>query len=128
MLKKILLSLLSIQSSIYFTQYNVFAAGHQNSMLPNSTDWKWVTQNLLDDWDWEDQADQISSWVVESIEWLLPLVAIGVFLFVGIKLAIAKWNPEEFKKAWMQFVYAIVGIFAVSFAWVTVKLVSGLSF
>jgi hypothetical protein len=28
----------------------------------------------------------------------------------------------------MQFVYAIIGIFAVSFAWITVKLVSGLSF
>jgi hypothetical protein len=96
-------------------------------MLPKSEDGQWVTQNLLDDADWEKQVDSLSSWVVESIEWLLPLVAVGVFLFVGIKLAIARWNPEEFKKAWMQFLYAVIGIFAVSFAWITVKLVSGLS-
>lgn len=124
MLKKILFSVVFLQALV---STNVFADKYKNDMLPVSDDDKWVTKNLLDWADWQTQADNLSSWIVESIEWLLPLVAIWVFLFVGIKLAIARWNPEEFKKAWMQFVYAVIGIFAVSFAWVTVKLVSGLS-
>ena len=69
-------------------------------------------------------------WVVEyvrsSIFWLLPLIAIAVFLYVGFKLIVARWNPEEFKKAWKTFIYAVIGIFVVSFAWVAVKLVSGI--
>ena len=124
MFKKILFTTVFIQSLFFSHSF----ANYQGDMLPNSDDEKWVTQNLLIEKWGKDQVDTLSTWIVESIEWLLPLVAIGVFLFVGIKLAIAKWNPEEFKKAWMQFVYAIIGIFAVSFAWITVKLVSGLSF
>lgn len=128
MFKKILFTFFSLHSIFFLLNSKVFASEYKDSMLPTSETPKWVTTNLLSGENWDKQVDNLSSWVVESIEWLLPLVAIGVFLFVGIKLAIAKWNPEEFKKAWMQFVYAIIGIFAVSFAWVTVKLVSGLSF
>jgi membrane-associated HD superfamily phosphohydrolase len=37
------------------------------------------------------------------------------------------FKNNEFKKAWLQMVYAIVGIFVVGFAWAAVKLVSGLN-
>jgi hypothetical protein len=36
------------------------------------------------------------------------LIALGVFLFIGIRLAVARGNPEEFKKALIHFVYAVV--------------------
>lgn len=123
MLKKILHSIVCFSVVINAK----VIANYQSDMLPKSNDWKWVTQNLLDWANWETQVDNLSSWLIESIEWILPLIAVWVFLFVGIKLAMARWNPEEFKKAWMQFLYAIIGIFAVSFAWITVKLVSSLS-
>jgi hypothetical protein len=58
---------------------------------------------------------------------LLMLIALGVFLFIGIRLSVARWNPEEFKKAMMQFVYAVVWIFIVFVAWAAVKLVAGLN-
>jgi hypothetical protein len=127
MLNKILYNTTAFISLLFTVTTNAKQwASHQSGMLPVWSEG--VTTDLLAWQEWEDQVDKVSGWLVESIEWLLPLVAIWVFLFVGIKLAIAKWNPEEFKKAWMQFVYAIIGIFAVSFAWVTVKLVAGLSF
>lgn len=66
-------------------------------------------------------------WIRDSIDALLPLVAIGVFLFVGIRLGLARWNPEEFKKSWIQFIYAVVGIFVVSAAWAAVKLIQGIN-
>ena len=52
---------------------------------------------------------------------------ISVFIFIGARLFFARWNPEEFKKAMMHFVYASVGIFITFMAWGLVKLVSTLS-
>jgi hypothetical protein len=40
----------------------------------------------------------------------------------------ARWNPEEFKKALMSFVYAVIGIFIVAVSRAVVKLVSSLNF
>jgi len=70
--------------------------------------------------------DQILGFVRDSIFTLLVLIAIGMFLFIGWRLIVARWNPEEFKKALKSFVYAIVGIFVVSVAWAIVRLVSGI--
>jgi hypothetical protein len=127
MLKKILFLFIAISSSII--SFDVFAkqwTSHESVMLPWNKDW--VTDTLLTSDKWEDQVDEVSSWIIDSLETLLPITAVWVFLFVGIKLAMARWNPEEFKKAWMQFMYAVIGIFIMSFAWVTVKIVLGLSF
>jgi len=71
--------------------------------------------------------DVVFAFVKESISGLLMLIALGVFLFIGIRLSVARWNPEEFKKAMMQFVYAVVWIFIVFVAWAAVKLVAGLN-
>jgi hypothetical protein len=49
-----------------------------------------------------------------------------MFIFIWGKLIIARWNPEEFKKALVSFVYAIVGIFVVSIAWAVVRLITGI--
>jgi hypothetical protein len=101
---------------------------YKNAMLPQ-VDWTddGVIDVKLTDGTWEDQVDSIFAWIRDAMETLLPIVAVWVFLFVGIRIAIAKWNPEEFKKAWMQMIYAVVGIFVVWFAWAAVKLVAGLN-
>lgn len=103
----------------------VFAASTQELMKP--WDNNWVIDNKLTQANGQDWIDQVSKWIVDSIDFLLPITAVGVFLFVGIRLAIAQWNPEEFKKSWMQFMYAVIWIFIVSFAWAAVKLVWGLN-
>lgn len=96
-----------------------------NNMIPSNGNG--VTTDKLNTWKGDGWIDSISKWVVDSIDFLLPITAVGVFLFVGIRLAIAQWNPEEFKKSWMQFMYAVIWIFIVSFAWAAVKLVWGLN-
>jgi hypothetical protein len=55
------------------------------------------------------------------------VISIGVFLFIGFRLVVARGNPEEFKKAWMQFLYAVIGIAIVSLAYAAVTLVQGLN-
>ncbi len=82
----------------------------------------------INDWtNWVSVVTDILSWFKDQIFSLIMILSIWVFIFVWIKLATAKWNPEEFKKAWMQFIYAIIWIFFVFMAWWLVKLVSTLS-
>lgn len=59
---------------------------------------------------------------------LFYIVAVWVFIFLWIKLMAARWNAEEFKKALMWFVYAIVWIVLIPLAYVLVSLVSWVNF
>ncbi len=119
-MKKILFSLIAFVTTLQIT-FAEQKPQYLKDMLPNS-------QDVLVDWDNADkQIDNFLFWIRDSIDTLLPITAIGVFLFVGIRLGLARWNPDEFKKSWMQFIYAIVGIFVVSFAWAAVKLVAGIN-
>ncbi len=70
----------------------------------------------------------IFEYIRESIFWLLALISITVFIFIWARLVMAKWNPEDFKKALMQFIYAIVWIAVIALSWAAVKLVSSLNF
>ena len=63
-------------------------------------------------------------WIKDSISSLVLLVAVAVFLYIWAKLAMARWNPEEFKKAMLQLIYAVVWIFIVGLAWAMVILVA----
>lgn len=84
--------------------------------------------NIQADWNW-------ASWIIlPIIKWfkteifsLVMVLSIWVFIFIGIRFASARWNPEEFKKAWMQLIYAIIWIFFIFMAWWLVRLVSSLS-
>ena len=69
----------------------------------------------------------ITVWLKDSISSLIMLVSIWAFLYVWIRLGMARWNPEEFKKALMQMIYIIVGIFIVTLAWAAVYLVAWLN-
>lgn len=72
--------------------------------------------------------DTIFNFAKDSIFWLLMLISIWVFLYIWMKLVTVRGNPEEFKKAMMQIVYAVVWIAIISLSWAWVKLVSGLNF
>lgn len=121
-MKKILFYIIAY---IWFLQTDIVnAKGYKNDLLPSSGDETSSVSLLVDGENADAQIDNFLAWIRDSIDLLLPITAIGVFLFVGIRLGVARWNPEEFKKAWMQFIYAIVGIFVVSFAWAAVKLVA----
>jgi len=68
--------------------------------------------------------DYVFSSLRDIIFGLLTFIAIAVFLYIGARLVIARWNPEEFSKALKSFIYAAIGIFVVVFAWAAVRLVS----
>jgi hypothetical protein len=80
-----------------------------------STDWKLTV------------VDTIFKFVKDSISGLLLVMVIWVFLFMWMRLVLARWNPEELKKTMIQFVYVAIWMFVVSIAWAIVKLVSWLS-
>jgi len=130
MLKKYLYIFLWFLSSFHF----VFAAptrvvsdpSIQTGILPG---W-WNIDVILTDTNTDGfhVLDSLITFVKDSIFNLLLLISLGVFLYIWAKLVIARWNPEEFKKAMLSFVYAGVGLFIVGFAWAAVKLVSGLNF
>lgn len=97
----------------------------ENDILPSSsvfgapsTSWSTTDTSML---------DNLFAYVRNSLFSLLMLIAIAVFVYIGFKLITARGNPEEFKKALNTFIYAVVGIFIVSFAFAAVRLVAGLN-
>jgi len=59
---------------------------------------------------------------------ILMMLAIGLFLYLGIKLMIARGNEEEYKKALLWFVYAIAGLAIIPLSYALVYFVSRISF
>lgn len=90
----------------------------------------WITsENIIkadDEW-WLTVLGKIAVWIKDTLTSLVILIAVWAFLFIWIRLTLARWDPEEFKKGMMQLVYAIIWIFLISIAWATVVLVSGLN-
>ncbi len=66
-------------------------------------------------------------YVKDTIFGLLALIVIATFLYIGYKIIISKGNPEEFKKAFMMLIYAVMWLLVVSLAWVIVMFISGLN-
>lgn len=77
--------------------------------------------------EWESLLDGVFAFARDGIFGLLFLLALCVFLYIAVRLIMAKGNPEEFKKALNSFIYAAMGLFIVAFAWAAVRLVAGLS-
>lgn len=127
-MKKIYFSLIAFISLLLhaplFAGDDKTAAELKNAIIPESA------SNVLSPdaraAEWVSFLDQIFKFVRDSIFDLLMLIAIGVFIFIGARLVIARGNPEEFKKALQSFIYAIVGIFVVAVAWVLVRFIAWL--
>lgn len=89
----------------------------------------WLIVNVLSNNWWDSSLlDYILTYIKNSLTWLLTITIIWVFLYLWIKLVLARWNPEEFKKVMSHFVYVAIWIFTVYFAYAAVKLVSWINF
>ncbi len=71
--------------------------------------------------------DYVLWYIRDSIFSLMAVIAIGMFIYIGARLVIARGNQEEFKKALKSFIYAVVGILVVAFAWAIINFVAGLN-
>ena len=78
--------------------------------------------------DWFNMLDSIFWFIKDKLFWFLMILSIWAFLYVWARLIIARWNPEEFKKAMLHFVYIVIWLFVITAAWALVKLVSWLNF
>jgi len=92
----------------------------QNEIIPN----KWIIINLDHDWKW--LLFSLLWYVRDSIFWLLMVIAISVFIWIWARLLMARWNPEDFKKWLMHFLYAIIWLFVIAASWSIVKMISSL--
>lgn len=114
-MKKIFFILIS-----YFS-FSPTYASLKESMLPNSNT-VWV------DRDGTNALNQVFIYVKDFLFAILGLIAVGVFLYFWFKLISARGNEEEFKKALMWFVYAIVWLAIIPLAWWAVRLITSLNF
>jgi len=91
----------------------------QNQMSPS-----W-TENIIRASQWEEEAiDGVLGFLRDSMFDLLLLIAVWVFLFIWGRLLIARWNPEEFKKAMISLIHAWIGLFIVSAAYALVTFIA----
>ncbi len=122
-MKKYVFILIALFSNIL--TYNIFAADPltseqlQQQMSPTNT------EQVIRATQWDEEAvDGALGFVRDTIFDLLLLIALGVFLFVWGRLLIARWNPEEFKKAMISLVHAGIGLFVVSAAYAIVTFIA----
>jgi heme O synthase-like polyprenyltransferase len=110
---------------IFSSNNVVFWTNIKNELL-------WATDSSLAWWDlnndnWLTALWALFVWLKTELMAIVSVVAVAIFIFIGIKMATARWNPEEFKKAWLHFVYAIIWIFVVFMAYWAVTLISNLN-
>jgi len=73
---------------------------------------------------WESLLDAVLEFIKDGMFRLLALIAIGMFLYIWWRLLMARWNPEEFKKAMLSFLYAWIWLFVVAAAWAVVRFIA----
>jgi len=93
----------------------------KSNIIPNNN----ILINNKDNW--EELLFSVFSYIRNWIFWLLALISIWALIFVGARLLMARWNPEEFKKALTHFIYIIIWIVLVALSWAIVTMVSNLT-
>lgn len=63
-------------------------------------------------------------WARNLVLWLVMIITVWALVYTGIKLATSRWNPDEFKKTWMHFIYIIIWIFIIFASWWIVNLIT----
>lgn len=105
----------------------IYADFDASNIIPTKADWvNSIADVSADVWTWF--FDNILTFVRDSIFWILWLVAIGMFLYVGFSLVKAQWNPEDLKKAFMTLIHVIIGLFIVALSWALIKMISWFTF
>ncbi|MDD5212922.1 MAG: hypothetical protein PHG82_00635 [Candidatus Gracilibacteria bacterium] len=118
-LKIFLLSTLILPNFVFAANLGTDMLPNTNTIMGNSADIKGSGTNSL---------FPVLTEVKTIIFSLLALIAVAVFIYLGFKLVSAQGKPDEFKKAMMGFVYAIIGLAIIPLAWALVKLISSLQF
>lgn len=120
-------------SIAFFTQiFTLIASSHAiDAKTEEELKWAIIPNNgnqvLTSSESGEGLLDALLNFVRDGIFALMAVLAIGMFLFIGGRLIMARWNPEQFKKAMLSFVYAAIGIFVVAAAWAIVRLIAGIN-
>ena len=116
---------------IYFIFFVLLSLNFQTifsnlqDQLIKSTDW-WVVKI----WWWSTTSSILSPlfvWFKTETMMIVTFLVVAAFIYIGIKMSTARWNPDEFKKAWLHLVYIIIWVFVIFMAWWAVRLVSNLS-
>lgn len=110
---------------INFSPYRIWAADSltQEELKAGITP-LWSTDVITSTQTGEWLLDAVLEFIRDGMFNLLALIAIGMFLFIGGRLLMARWNPEEFKKAMKSFLYAAIWLFAVAAAWALVRFIA----
>jgi len=64
----------------------------------------------------------------DSIVSQILITCLWIFVYIWAKLFMARWNAEEFKKALLGFVYVVIWIAIIAFAWALIKFSSWMDF
>lgn len=105
----------------YFSIFITNAGSLKDDMIPNLNT-VWVDES----WTWV--ISQVLIYVKDFLFSILWIIAVWVFLYFWFKLIIARWNEEEFKKALIWFMYAVIWLTIIPLAWSAVKIISTLKF
>ncbi len=123
-MKNIFYSLFWFLSFLFYTY--VFAWNAGSDKIENwILDWVW-RDTVVSNTTWKEWIVKLFAYTKTTIFDILALIVIGTFLFIGYKILMARWKPEEFKKAFMMLIYAVLGLLFVSLSWVIVVFISGL--
>ena len=122
MVQKILYFLLVITLSLK-TSFALTSEELKQALIPDNDSAISATSASAD----QNLIDRILGFIRDGIFELLFIFALFIFLYIAMKLIIARGNPEEFKKALQSFIYAAVGLFIIAFAWALVRLVAGIN-
>lgn len=87
----------------------------------------WISDDVPDSIKWQTSLWKFFALVKKHILNFVFIIAIIMIVWIGMRMAAARWNPDEFKKAWLHFVYLIVWLFLVFTAWWIVKLVTSIN-
>lgn len=123
-MKKIILYILSI-FLVFYT--NIVSAVTIKEWLIWNTEDATSTVSDISSNDWIKMLQTLLQWAKNEITSIIWILSVWIFIFIWIRIMMARWNPDEFKKAILHFVYAVIWVFIVFMAWWLVKLVSTLS-
>jgi len=85
--------------------------------------------SAINEWDlWYHAINLMLIYFRDTIFSLLYVLWIGAFIYIWIKLIMARGKPDEFKKAFTNLIYVIVWILLVSLSWALVRFASWIEF
>ncbi len=107
--------------TFFFFTTNLFADFSRQNINP---EWSAVNTDTF----WYDAINLVLIYFRDTIFSLLYVLWIGAFIYIWIKLIMARWKPDEFKKAFTNLIYVIVWILLISLSWALVRFASWIEF